>query len=734
MANNASNASSPSQTGSSDSGADNLAAFLADLALDPMLDVATSKLAEFLAVLDDSADLDEARRAEWEWAEGAFVESEFGPEGSSSSVEPRTPGTFDEVERVVTAFGSHLRPSDRESLRRSHAPLLRLMVDGPTFQRRQDGLIVGSSITVLMDRARRRCEPSDMPVVDEEAAAAETFPAGPLEFGDGEAMGESLPVELMLRLYQYMSPMDELVLAYTHANLFHSDRFSLYYLDIEYQLHWQQGNSAYDEDQPRLPLLHHAIKSGAPVRLICDIMDTWQSRGLDFELQWSQENGARTRHSKLFMKPAYLAAMFGRVDVIRELLSRGADLDPVVKGLVTAPFQSWSQKNLNDQAWADLETLALETPGIMTAFLSFRAFQGRAKRLYEACVRAGWRNLLAYFVEPMGRLAVMPDRLMFRRLLAAELGVWVNVVGHVRADNTAMIDYLFHVWERLVENTRGGLQLTDWHGLDELVFQSTPLLRDQPLRLANAAHLINTFAPTQYVLAVKVDQWEYRSVCLRSDDRLPLLQAVITQTISFHQWHTPDPADFELHVRRMGFNLLCAAMVRRQPAGLPNTVRWLVRDMQAPIWYNGLHALSVLTVRSPWEQAGPARADPAPTRAHLGALLDRLGGDPNQVLPGFHSRVLQRDPRPLDLLALDAVAVVELVARGGVDLALAGQPTVDRVVRARAGAPTYCVEAGGRSLPELMRHADFPYDVRKRIVWWCILARTNTVPDRLDEI
>lgn len=192
---------SSSSSASSDSGADNLAAFLDQPAVDPNLDVNAAQLADCLVTLADR-DLaaEEEQRASWEWAQGAFFEDELA---STSSAEPRTPSTFAEVDRVWAEFGPCLTPGSRETLKRSHAPLLRRL-HKPTFERKLDGLVIGSSITVLMSRAARANggPPGSPPSPDQEAdGEAEMFPAGPHAFGMEEAAWGSLPVDLMLGLY-----------------------------------------------------------------------------------------------------------------------------------------------------------------------------------------------------------------------------------------------------------------------------------------------------------------------------------------------------------------------------------------------------------------------------------------------------------------------------------------------------------------------------------------------------
>lgn len=401
--------------------------------------------------------------------------------------------------------------------------------------------------------------------------------------------------------------MDELVLGYTHPAIFHSDRFSVYYLEIEYQLHWQQGNSAYQENEPRLPLLHHAIKSGAPVALIREIMQTWQNRNLDLNLQWAQ-TGVRRRRSQLFIEPTYLAAICGRVDVIQELLNRGASVAMLDRAILMTPLTLWSQRRLSDQAWADLENLALQQPAVMTSFRSYMPFQRRACLLYKDCAMSGWIRLLALFIEPVVRLGatptqlaagpsapppppvdpaqVDPDHWMMHHFLGIEVEQWLNVVGHVRVDNTAMIDYIFSLYERSERVTGTQFSLSQWCGLDEMVFRSNTLLRHQPLRITNAAHLINTFGPTTFWLGSARDQKPYRDACLVSDDRLPLLQAVLTQTILSNQQTQRRGGDdwfeiFEHKINRMGFVLLHRAMTSR-PEGRPNVVRWLVLGSQVP--------------------------------------------------------------------------------------------------------------------------------------------------------
>ncbi|KAK7960387.1 hypothetical protein PG988_011601 [Apiospora saccharicola] len=438
----------PSHAGSSDAGADNLAAFLAQLALDPNYDVATAHLTAYLATLSDESDepvpdAAEEQQAAEDWAEGAALETEFGAEFSfSSSVQPRTPGTYDEVKRVWVDVFNHLDPEERESLRQSPAPIIRFL-EGPTFEAYTlDTSICENEKGWPARRLRRTRSPR------------------------GRSRLEVASPELLLNLYRYLSPMDELLLGYTHPAIFHTDRFSLYYSDIDYQLHWQQGNPALANDEPRLPLLHLAITNGAPMLVIRDILQTWQNRGLDFDLNWA--NAGRTRHSALFKKPMFLAAVCGRADVCEELLARGDGAAELTKGILLAPFQLWSQRNLSDQAWEDLETLALGQPAVLSTFLGWRPLQAQAKRLYKACVMAGWIRLLSFFLEPMlslGNNVSRRRRMHVYRLLTVEVRDWVNVVGHVRVDNTGMINYIFRAWEKIIAITQVPNSLYRWHGV-----------------------------------------------------------------------------------------------------------------------------------------------------------------------------------------------------------------------------------------------------------------------------
>ncbi|KAK8091541.1 hypothetical protein PG997_001902 [Apiospora hydei] len=92
------------------------------------------------------------------------------------------------------------------------------------------------------------------------------------------ALGD-VPPEFLLRLQAFLPPIDELLLGHTHPRLFHSDKFSLYRLDADYQMQWQLRGPTYGDE--RLPLLHHAIKCNAPLAIIPELLNAWEAVGLD---------------------------------------------------------------------------------------------------------------------------------------------------------------------------------------------------------------------------------------------------------------------------------------------------------------------------------------------------------------------------------------------------------------------------------------------------------------------
>ncbi|KAK7909010.1 hypothetical protein PG985_014888 [Apiospora marii] len=576
-----------------------------------------------------------------------------------------------------------------------------------------------SSFNTLIEefRAQNAAPGSSSPVPDQGALVF----AGPLQ------LSGTLPPELLLNVYQHLSLLDELVLGFTHPEIFHTTSFSLYNLDIEYQLHWQNANPGLPDDEPRLPLLHLAIQNGAPMLVIRDILQTWQNRGLDWDLQWATQ-GVRQRQSHLFIKPIVLAAVCGRADVIRELLARGDSAAEVANALLNAPHTPGTQRTLSDQAWADLEKLIFETPEIMDDYLALPTIGARTWRFFMACVQAGWVELLSIFVQPM--LDRNDPRL--DRRLGIEVGAWINQVGHVRADNRGMIDYLGFIRDELRASARNPVVIgtLNWRGLEELVTQSTPVLKALPLRMTNAIHIINRWARFDIHLdGLTLVSDEFYDACLSSDARLPLLQAIVTNNV---RWYRSMPKNSEYKLQRLLFKLLCRAVAQTRPLdpvadddtdGLPDTVRWLLRDMQAPVFFNNTHILGSL--------GQTMDGNPGVVRSNLEAILARLpgGGDPNAVLPGYHRRWYRRDPRPLDLLILNNVGSVELVGRGGVDVRLAAEHTVDLLNAERARRErAFDVETHGRSLVELMREESFPYWVRRRILGWCVRNGTNEVP------
>ncbi|KAK7960386.1 hypothetical protein PG988_011600 [Apiospora saccharicola] len=238
---------------------------------------------------------------------------------------------------------------------------------------------------------------------------------------------------------------------------------------------------------------------------------------------------------------------------------------------------------------------------------------------------------------------------------------------------------------------------------------------------------------------MELDKDEIREACVRSDDRLPLLQAVCAHTIRLYQGRNRPRATVEHQTSQLLFTALRRALAQpykrlgredhemeQDTDGMPNTVRWLLLDMQAPLWFDNIHVLTRVESALDW-------TDPSVIRSNLEGILARMGGDPNQVLPGYHRLSRHRDPRPIDLMIMHFDSAVELVALGGVDLTLASQHTIDVIKRIQAQRlETYGVDTNGRSLVELMRVADWPYYLRQRILEWCILNGTNDVPAHME--
>ncbi|KAK8022742.1 hypothetical protein PG993_013509 [Apiospora rasikravindrae] len=295
--------------------------------------------------LRSTHDPEEARLAEQDEIEDANLAPGLRPGGASSPAACKAPCTDDEVRQAWAELFNHVSPEARQSLERSPA---RTIQRGPT----RLGLRGGSGGS-----------PSP-------SGQGSPSPGGSDNNGDYDSDEEfpseaerlmqevgNVPREILLVLQDFLPPIDELLLGWTHPTIFHCDNFSFYYIDAVYQKKWQLGTAMGEE---RLPLLHHAIKCNAPLPLIVQLLDTWRDLGLDLDLGWVK-NSPRVRQKRdLLIEPIFLAAVVGRDDVIRELIDRGASTDNLDRWIMTMPRMNWAARHLRDANWDAMEGLAIE--------------------------------------------------------------------------------------------------------------------------------------------------------------------------------------------------------------------------------------------------------------------------------------------------------------------------------------------------------------------------------------
>ncbi|KAK8022743.1 hypothetical protein PG993_013510 [Apiospora rasikravindrae] len=300
--------------------------------------------------------------------------------------------------------------------------------------------------------------------------------------------------------------------------------------------------------------------------------------------------------------------------------------------------------------------------------------------------------------------------------LGFELVEWLGFVTTVRLDNTAMIDYLDELYEKSFAATGRRIPINNWAGLDQTVFQQDG---SPAMRMTNAVHIINRFAARSRAMATHLTS--YQDVWVTSDDFLPLAQACHNGLVAVYN-SAPEPDLNTIHVARA--RMLHHALGSR--VGVPGTVRWLALVARVPLFADGRHAVQCLLEYG-------LRHNPYLLRENMNVLLELVGI--NEVFPGGHLDAGVRDARPLDLLIFEDAPLVELVARGGVDLTLANPVTVQYCVGRRAlRSDRIDMRGNGMPLVEIMRSENIPYDIKRRILHWCIVRSTNNAVGQMSDI
>ncbi|KAK8022741.1 hypothetical protein PG993_013508 [Apiospora rasikravindrae] len=556
---------------------------------------------------------------------------------------------------------------------------------------------------------------------DPPSAPVPGFPSEPLTVFEGLA---SIPPEFLLGVREYLSPLDELLLSHTHRNIFHSDMFSFYRLDAEHQREWQNFSPRYQEE--RAPLLYHALSNEAPMSVIVDILDTWEEQGLDLDLRWA----AGRNYNPGLPRPILFAVLYGRVDVIEELLRRGADASALDTHVRRRAHSEQARATFTDAMWWRMENLAImlcERDPPVGANRQFWLF---------SCVRAGWTQLLRLFLET----ALGANNAGLRVTIAQSAAVWVRYAGLVRRDNSPMLDYLFdRAGARITppnEAIQGDGLFRDWLSL---LIVGGP---QQPRRPLNAAYLLDRMRrqDTFRMLSLVTTVQRYIEEACVDDDALPLTRALhdglldLTRRYSY-EFLTDENGAYDYGPEHHP-NILRAYMLRcalTSERGAPLTVRWLISQGLVSLHLNRMelnrpHAL----------QALPASASEAVLQANLDAILTRFT-DPNATIPDL----AQTGVRAVDLVHEHDAAFVELVARApsnnglgnGVDLTLAGPALRNAAQERRALRDSGMqVATSGRSVRQLMACATISYEVRRRILDWCVVNNTNDVPAVIPDV
>ncbi|KAK8091542.1 hypothetical protein PG997_001903 [Apiospora hydei] len=553
--------------------------------------------------------------------------------------------------------------------------------------------------------------PGGSPDPPSEQQPVPAFPREPMTVYQG--LG-SVPPEILMVLHAYIPPLDELLLCHTHPSIFNNDRFSFYRVDAEYQVEWQQFNPRCEDE--RVPLLYHAISNDAPMSVITDILDSWQANGMDYDMAWA---AGRVRTPPI-MRPILFATGSGRVDVIQELRQRGASEQDLEHQVRLRAHSAQARARFTDETWWRMETLAIE-------LCNRDVPTGAMRQLWlDACVCAGWKQLFRLFLELA--LGIAPLRASIR----ARASWWITGAGRVRRDSKAMFDFLF---DRIgaqvmppIEAQRGDDTFDDW--LSSLIVGGA----NQPKRPLNAAHLLDRMRRQNsfHLLSLATTVPRYILECAADDACLPLTRALhdglvdLTANYSYTFLtqafgHDYTPAR---HPDILRAYMLHVALT--SPQGAPQTVRWLacqgLVDLHLNMWeLNRPHALQGLA----------SSASAAVLQVNFDAILTRMP-DPNAVVDEQVFPV-----RPVDLIHEHAATFVEFVARApahsdagvGVDLTLASVGTKN-AARERRELRESGMEIAtmGRSLSQLMVEASISYEVRRRILDWCIVMGTNDVP------
>ncbi|KAI0096733.1 hypothetical protein GGR51DRAFT_578717 [Nemania sp. FL0031] len=155
---------------------------------------------------------------------------------------------------------------------------------------------------------------------------------------------ESLPLETLLGIYDAMTTIDKLRVAYSYPHLFLSqNRINIFTVDAHEQLAGIHPNIWVDEEEEmaRVPLLLEAITCGFSLDVVQSILDNYEeackARGVDFNIFLNcdfpdriEEGGLQPDHPEFYrrrmLSPLHAAATIGSLDVAEHLVARGADI------------------------------------------------------------------------------------------------------------------------------------------------------------------------------------------------------------------------------------------------------------------------------------------------------------------------------------------------------------------------------------------------------------------------
>ncbi|KAK8109202.1 hypothetical protein PG984_015003 [Apiospora sp. TS-2023a] len=522
----------------------------------------------------------------------------------------------------------------------------------------------------------------------------------------------TIPREILLELRRHLPPIDELILSQTHPGIFENANFSFYRLDAQYQRLWQNGYARFTEQ--RLPLLEYAICNGAPLDVVKANLDVWAQEGLDYNLNWTVGT-ARTRDPEL-IAPIFLAASHCRADVVEELRRRGANEDGLEKYIFMGPFSCPWRHFFSDQRWFNMEQLALEMYAMDIPAVATEQWL----RWTEAATMAGWLELLKLLLAPIVRsiagLQSLPhlDNLIRRQTRSAMSVVYVPAgayKGEEPYDDWLSL-LILGGRERVHRDSLSGGYYTPRRHRNAALIMTEIMLQGQfhwfSLRRTMVRYIQETAADDDSLDLTSSLHNGLMHLINRNDDKYLTSPGI-------------DNKDYALnrHPQILRSYMLFIALYSAK--GAPRTVRWLAVTASVNQY------LPMYELKFPHAIENLYRAPSIPVlQQNIDSLLQANQFDPNGVLPD------KRPLRPIDLIHEDAAVAVEFVARGRVDVTLAGMPT-KLAAHGRRALRQHVVtfKAGDVDLYQTLARPDWTYADRRRILDWCLVNNTNDIRNKV---